>query len=80
VNCQFGCDGLQVRQSRECHSPLANSSFSTMARPSLRDEVSRSSESALAVSYSLVMVLGKGLPGSEIGGLRETRHCEGWYE
>jgi hypothetical protein len=53
-----------------------------MARPSLRDEVSRSSESAVAVAvrYSLVMVLGEGLPGGEIGGLRETRHCEGWYK
>jgi hypothetical protein len=51
-----------------------------MARPSLRDKVSRSSESAVVVSYSLVVVLGEGLPGGEIGGLRETRHCEGWYK
>ena len=27
--------------------------------------------------HSLVMVLGKGLPGREIGSLRESRHCEG---
>lgn len=50
-----------------------------MARPSLWDEVSCSFEIGLRVSYSLVMVLGEGLPGSEIGGLRETRHCERWY-
>lgn len=48
-----------------------------MARPSLRDEISWSFESDLAIGYSLVMVLGQGLPGGEIGGLRETRHCEG---